>query len=473
MLFAFSGAAFADDTYGGFEGSGTAADPFLISTPANLLVLVDVSTTTSGVTSAEFKTYQSGYFKLTNDIDMAGYDWHHPMFASNAYRFNGDFDGNGFAILNLSKSTPHAAAMGLFGVVGGKVHDLTLKDIDLLGTGTTGMGGVTGQLAAKGVIDNCTVTGTLTITGTYSGYTGGIVGEATGSGATISNCVFNGNIVANSSTNYYLGGILGYVRSGVLGTYITDSYSAGTISRPGVGPHAIGKILGGAYNTQAMNGTHVIDCTSSMVIDATSQTGEWSGLHGDEVEPPVDPDVIAGLGVYYNDGAVAVKPAERLAVATLWFSATDETPAFSGANNFTVLDNAIDGGLQRVTLGYMVAGGNGFTAASGVILNITGATGLKLEKARFVGYDASGNAGYISYNIVKDDGTGTSGGGVVPPVIPPVVPTNYDLNEDGVVDQLDLAVALKYFMTAQIADFNKDGVVDIEDFILLLNHMTF
>ena len=185
-----------------------------------------------------------------------------------------------------------------------------------------------------------------------------------------------------------------------------------------------------------------------------------------------------GLGVRYNDGAVVVKKAERLAVATLWFTVNSGTPQFTGLNNFSVLDSAVDGNRYRVTLGYLVAGGAGFTSDNAGLLTISGATGVNLVNARFSGYDANGNAGDISYYVEKDN----SGGDIIPPVDPPIVDpiAKYDLNNDGVVDQLDLAIALSFFTvnggdanwnSAKIADFNNDGRVDIEDFILLLNHM--
>ena len=148
---------------------------------------------------------------------------------------------------------------------------------------------------------------------------------------------------------------------------------------------------------------------------------------------------------------------------------TADTPSFEGLNNFTILDNELVGGQYRVTLGYVVAGGQGFTSANAGILTISGATGVNLVNAKFVGYDDNGDAVEVDSNVVKD----TTGGIILPPGDDPTQVVNYDLNNDKVVDQLDLAIALKYFTTDNsIADFNKDGTVDIEDFILLLNHIT-
>jgi hypothetical protein len=48
-----------------------------------------------------------------------------------------------------------------------------------------------------------------------------------------------------------------------------------------------------------------------------------------------------------------------------------------------------------------------------------------------------------------------------------------DVNRDGVVDQLDVTRAQRYYGTADsVCDVNGDGTVDIEDLILILNHTT-
>jgi len=196
----------------------------------------------------------------------------------------------------------------------------------------------------------------------------------------------------------------------------------------------------------------------------SSPDGE-GGFFGDDGE---ESDNIA---VYYNDAAFYVGNAYNLAVATLWLEMDDGTPQFDGLNGFAVLDTALDDGVWRVTLGYLIAGGYGFTSADkAAILSIDGASDIKLVAARFSGYDENGNVVDFDYYIGIDTGGGDPGD-----------PARYDLNGDGVIDQLDLAVALRYYMVAhgdanwnaaRAADFNRDGIVDIEDYIMMLNHMT-
>jgi hypothetical protein len=475
LVFAFSSAALAADPYFS-AGSGTAIEPFSLSSAEDLVTLTTITAWDGGLPSTDKSFYINAYYQLMSDIDMSGYTWR-PIGESSGDRFLGVIYGNGKTISNLTATTSNGYHKGLFGWLGGRVYDVKLENVNFAGwpMGTTGgMGGVAGLLWTNGVIENVHVTGTLSTTDEYGRNVGGIVGVVGGQNARISNSSFDGNIVAEYSGNQFLGGIVGYINQSGPNLTVENCYSSGTITRPGTGMGNIGKIAGGSDNAAAWNSATFTNCYSTMNIAAASYGDYWSGNNGTEGTPPWINPTLTGLGVYYNDGAFAVKNANRLAVATLWLSASG-TPTFTGANSFDVLNNeTVEGGLQRVTLVYMVAGGEGFTAESGVILNIAGATDVDLVKARFVSYDENGNAVNVTPEIVKDNGDGSSGGGgIVPPVVPPVVPVNYDLNGDGKVDQLDLAIALKYFTTAEkVADFNNDEYVDIEDFILLLNNMT-
>ena len=457
LVFAFSSAAFADDPYGNFNyGSGTENDPFLISTSDELVMMSDVFRNNPELGTV-FPFYAAAYYELTGNIDMSGVNWY-PIGEADTKLFLGDFNGAGYTISNLERDTGNGST-GFFGYMGGNLHDLNLLNVNFAGRpgGTYyGIGGAVGGLGYGGVIQNVNVTGKITVGGTYGRNGGGIVGMVWGANARISNSTFDGNIIATSSGVNNLGGIVGFINAPDL--VVENCYSAGSITRPGVGDHEVGKIAGNLYTTTFINDT------TSMVIDAQALGGDWFGYDGTEV----DPALLTKLGVVYNDGAVVVKNAKRLAVATLWFEASG-TPSYTGLNNFAVLDEATVGDQYRVTLGYLVSGGEGFTSANAGILKISGVAGVEIKNAKFVSYDENGNAVEVDSNVVKD----TTGGVILPPGDDPDPVVNYDLNGDGKVDQLDLAIALKYFTTDDsIADFNKDGTVDIEDFIMLLNHIT-
>jgi hypothetical protein len=251
---------------GYFTGSGTEPDPYQISTVDDLENLAfDVN---NGV------NFDGKYFKLMNDIDLAGsyMNWmpigsdRRIYNADDTYKFNGIFDGNGKTIRHLSNSAGYGTVvypyggtgngylafvgqyyMGLFGCVGdlGTVKNLSLADVSLSGYNYY-VGGIAGE--CDGVIDNCHVSGSIQTRGysvrtpgdtgsgprTDLGYEGGIVGAGVGSELVISNCSATGQIgsvaylVGPTGGSYvgayYAGGVAGMV---IANDGLTDYYTAG------------------------------------------------------------------------------------------------------------------------------------------------------------------------------------------------------------------------------------------------------
>ena len=287
MVFGLSSVAFAEaDPYFAL-GSGTEEDPFLLSTPDDLFMLSDIMTSWD----AELQSQAYAWYKLTNDIDMAGYDWY-PIGESNARIFRGNFNGNNMTISNLASAPQNgldAFNRGFFGYLGGTVYDLKLTNVNFSGNpagSASGMGGITGTLwtnlanGAIGVVENCSVTGTLT---TETGNNvGGIVGLVSGPNARISNCSFIGYITAETSSSNYLGGIVGRINADNL--IVEDCYSGGILTRPGIGGQKIGKIAGGAAGTQMNTSTFTNDTTTMFKIATSLIAGDvWEGYDGIEV----------------------------------------------------------------------------------------------------------------------------------------------------------------------------------------------
>ena len=205
-----------------------------------------------------------------------------------------------------------------------------------------------------------------------------------------------------------------------------------------------------------------------MTIEVLNYTGtvNLDAFDGDEVDP-----ANSDLTVWYDDYSVAFENASRVFAATLWFDIKSVTDSlkFTGKNGFTVLDNTIKDGLYGVRLGYTVAGGRGFTSLAEVdVLSIAGATGVEVVGGQISGYDENGEPDhFFVFGYFEKPFT-------------PVLPNKYDLNGDGKVDQLDLVVALSYFMVssthtnwdeAQKADFDESNLVDIPDFMELLGEI--
>ena len=466
LVLPFSVAALADCN--DFPGAGTPEDPFLISTSEDLQAMSE--TDRLGRSTADLVFCAQASYKLTADIDMAGYDWW-PIGDSSLRIFRGDFNGAGHTIYNLGNIAIYSYPAGLFGWLAGSVYDLNLSNVNFqaitIGT-DNGVGGVAGTLYTNGVIENVNVSGVITVghPSTDNGRNaGGIVGVVVGPDARISNTNFSGSIVGVTSYADFLGGIIGYVSQQALRLTVSDCFSSGTITRPDVGGGLyIGKIAGG-WDTAAIvdNPPTFNFCYSNMTIDAHAAWDRpWAGYDGIELDSANLQTV-----VWYADSRISVENVHKLAVATLWLTVEEGTPLFLGKNGFEVLDSEFVDGFYRVMLYYPVAGGKGFTSIQKKeIVSITGAKGVVAVGARLSGYAQDGTAIDFDVNLEEFE--------------QPVVPVNYDLTGDGVIDQLDLVIALSFYMAeegdanwnlAKASDFNKDGKVNLIDFIMLLQHM--
>ena len=189
------------------EGSGTSADPYLISTTEDLKDL-------SFYVGKGFLS--SGYYvALKNDIDCSGLTGFKPIGGETYFPFMGTFDGRGFIISGLTYNPKKVEEyVGLFGEAGGEgindkypaaISNVILEDCYF------GRGHLNGGIAAylyMGTIDQCTVQN-CTINSediSYSDYlktvySGGITGLLRPSVAgTMSNCtVINSTVYASNT----------------------------------------------------------------------------------------------------------------------------------------------------------------------------------------------------------------------------------------------------------------------------------
>ena len=220
----------ADDFAG---GSGTAADPYLISTASQLAFL------SASVKSGT--TYEGQYFALTNDVwinDTTGWtEWNSVDGPANSWTpigvynnnssvrpFKGSFDGRGHAVHGIYCSSNQKSCFGLFGYVGGNAAGV-IKNVTVAQSYfsvVNNVGGIVGYLTGYGRVENCAFLGF--IDGDY--FSGGIVGYAVNSSSStnIAGCVNYGSV--DSSTEG--GGIIGCARKNVM---ITDCSNKGTLVR--------------------------------------------------------------------------------------------------------------------------------------------------------------------------------------------------------------------------------------------------
>ena len=209
---------------------------------------------------------------LAADIDLTNSTWTPVGNYDNPY--TGTFEGGGHTItgLTVKHEDSYAGLIGYLGV-GSKVQDLTLKDVDITGSGNY-VGGVVGR-NFRGTVTNCTVSGTVS----GSGYVGGVAGRNT---MTITSCTSSATVSGSSGT---IGGVVGYNYSG--GTVIACS-SSGTVSGTNNVGGVVGKNESGTV-TACYNASGSISATYTYIggvvgyNDSTVTACYWSDYEGNGI----------------------------------------------------------------------------------------------------------------------------------------------------------------------------------------------
>jgi len=135
------------------SGSGTEQDPYIISTPEELVAL-------STYTNAGYST-SGKHFLMANDIDMSGVANFAPigrLTSNDCHPFHGTFDGGDYTIKHLTIDDATGLVTGLFGIIENAcVKRLTLDNASIRGAHK--VGGIVGQSAADNIvrIDSCRV----------------------------------------------------------------------------------------------------------------------------------------------------------------------------------------------------------------------------------------------------------------------------------------------------------------------------
>ena len=193
--------------------------------------------------------------KLTADIELAGFDW------TPLQKLYGTLDGQGHVIRNLYINSTNNN-LGLIGFLQG-------------GASVTGLG-ITGSVTctnntrfaqAGGIVGNMQNNASITrcysaVNVTSNKYAGGIAGF-TATGAVITDCYATGTIRSSSANECYLGGICGSGFSNTAGATLTNCYS-------------VGKIVGTNGNASYVGGLSP-DKTAAHYVNSFYLTGTVSG----------------------------------------------------------------------------------------------------------------------------------------------------------------------------------------------------
>jgi len=357
LFFAPGGAAWGA-TFSG-DGSGTATDPYIITTAAQL---------------DEARNFLDSHFKLENDIDLTDYlaessaGW--LPIGTNTDPFTGGFDGNNKKITELWIDQTDEDYLGLFG----RASNATISNlgVEISAAGVSGKDYIGSLLGYQvgGSITDCCAAGNITATGIHIG---GLVGYL-GSGGNIIDSYAAGDI---TTTEDFVGGLVGYQDSY---SQITTSYATGNVS--------------GASNTGGLVGYQ----TSDSQITSCHTAGNVSGRH-----------YVGGLvGRQASDSQITTSYATGSITATgnstgglVGYQASDSQimTCYATSNIISTGDNA--GGL----VGYQYEGSITNSYATGDVSSVGNIGGL-------VGYQTSSSQitnSFATGNIVS---TGDNSGGL-------------------------------------------------------------
>lgn len=192
--------------------------------------------------------------KLTADIELAGYDW------TPLKKFYGTFDGQGHVIRNLYINSSSYPA-GLIGYLqgGASVTRLGITgSVTCTARSNAQAGGIAGYMYDKASITQCW----SAVNVTSNKHAGGIAGY-TANGAVITDCYATGTIRSSAANECYLGGICGSGFSNTAGATLTNCYS-------------VCKIVGTGGNASYVGGLSP-DKTAAHYVNSFYLTGTVSG----------------------------------------------------------------------------------------------------------------------------------------------------------------------------------------------------
>ena len=336
---------------GDWTGSGTEANPYVITTEAGLNKLAtDVNSGT---------VYSDTYFKLGASITVT--DWTPIGQKGSDNKFAGTFDGNGQTVtINSIKSGLDPDFDGYAGFFGA-VKGATIKNLTVDGTiSGADVAGIVARMDG-GTVENCV--NRAMVTGTRKA--AGIVVITKGSGeATIQNCKNYGTI---QSTGDRAGGIVNLVQ---IATEVLNCKNYGAVTSQATATYGAGGIV--AWTDCAA--FTISGCVNTANVTAKGAAGGIvGGVGGDKTEDRTGTisgcknsagvEVVAGANNSNMDaggivGWVAIESgAKRVALTA---AGNANTGVVSGANRLVIAEDVTLGGSEHESYPhlYIEAGAN-------------------------------------------------------------------------------------------------------------------
>jgi len=225
-------------------GSGTSADPYLVSNATQLNMV---------------RYYRTKAFRQTADIDLGTVPWNTgdgwaPIGNDDTNQFSGSYDGDFHTISNMVVARDSTMYNGLFG----NVSNAVIKEIKVENANVTGwyQAGVIAGVCYSSMIDKCSATGQINGKGSIGGIAGYVYDSKINScfSQSVVNCPEGDNIGGVSGFTYYL-------------SEINNCYSSGTVT----GYSNVGGLTG--YNWQSS----VYNCYSTGAVSGSISTGGLIG----------------------------------------------------------------------------------------------------------------------------------------------------------------------------------------------------
>jgi fibronectin type 3 domain-containing protein len=264
-------------------GSGTSADPFIVSSLTDLQKL-------RTMINDNGKTYSGKVINLTSNIDLSGVANWTPI-GNDTNIFYGTFDGKGYAIRNMTITNCSSNDALFGGIEDGAIKNLSVENVNINTDARYNAAAIVGYGYDASII-NCRATGSITASANDV-TVGGITGYL--NGGSIFNCVSTVAITATGS-NCCAGGIAGgFEDASVKNCYATPDINAGNGSYGGgftgysqnsniINCYARGDVTGGTYagglvgSTQGKN--HMANCYATGNVTAAKSGGLAGGLDG-------------------------------------------------------------------------------------------------------------------------------------------------------------------------------------------------
>ena len=294
--------AFATQDADGSELGKTEDKPILINSCAQLAYLAQQVN--------DVYTYENTYFKLTDDLNLADKKW--TPIGEMSGCFSGHFDGNNHEIFGLKvDGSPYYAGL-FGRISGGSVKNVNIRSGSVRTDNDahdSAAGGVAGHIYDGGRIENCTasvnVSGKSNVGGivgnvgydnadksTVSGCSadasvkgnekvGGLCGWFGNGDHKFSNCTMKGSVTVTGS---YCGGLVGYLNDNSKGTFENCQFK-GSIKKDGAGVSNTGIAIGADNSNGNVTFTYcvcTIDNQTYMALDGW-ESGSKSDYTGIEV----------------------------------------------------------------------------------------------------------------------------------------------------------------------------------------------